>query len=186
MGPPTELDDDDEARSLAAERIAERDWYGAYLQAKGWIGRAGAGLLDPWLVYVVSALLHGQPRNATHSLDLALGGWFEDPADRAVLHFVRSRVIWHRLNDPKVALADLQLARPSAPTWLTGLVAADEDPQRAAASASRKRKASVGPAPAFAGVSDRIEHLGDRREPPAAKPALWDLAFPELGPAPSC
>jgi hypothetical protein len=63
---------DDEYRELAVESLDQDDWYGAYCWAKGWIGHGGAGLLDPWLVYVASALIHRRPRTASHSVDLAL------------------------------------------------------------------------------------------------------------------
>jgi len=48
----------------------EGDWHRAYEAAKSWIvGGGGAQLPDPWLVYAASALLHGQPRIAVHSID---------------------------------------------------------------------------------------------------------------------
>lgn len=174
MAQPSQVDD--EYRGLAVESLDQNDWHGAYLWAKGWIGHGGAGLLDPWLVYVASALIHRQPRNASHSVDLALGGWFPDAADRAVLHFVRSRIVWHLLRDPKTARADLAAARPEAPDWLRPVLEADEPAQAADALKSRKRKPSVAPAPVYSGVPENssISGLGDRRLPPGSRPHLWD------------
>jgi hypothetical protein len=120
-------DPDDECRHGAVESLEQEDWYAAYSWAKSWINRGGGGVLDPWLVYVASALMHGQPRTAVHSVDLALRGWFTDLADRSVLHFVRSRVVWHRLRDPKTAEADLAMACRDAPAWLESAAKADEE-----------------------------------------------------------
>lgn len=87
--------------------------------AKGWIGGGGgAWIVDPWLVYVGSALLQGQPRSATHSTDLAVRVWIAEPANRAILRWVRGDVIRRRLNDPKTALEDLTASvNPSQRGW---------------------------------------------------------------------
>jgi hypothetical protein len=81
---------DDDYRRLALEALAVGDGRAAHAWAKGWIGSGGgAWILDPWLVYVASALLVRQPRNAVHSTDIALRHWISDPPDRSILPWVR-------------------------------------------------------------------------------------------------
>jgi hypothetical protein len=69
-----------EYRREALAALSADDWHRAYEWAKGWIrGGGGAWILDPWLVYVASSLLQGQPRTAVQSLDLALKHWIVEP-----------------------------------------------------------------------------------------------------------
>src|SRR5690348_11496112 len=90
-----------EYRRMAVEALAVRDANAAHAWAKAWIGNGGgAWIVDPWLVYVASALLAGQPRNAVRSTDVALRHWIADSQDRAVLLWVRGNVVRRRLSDP--------------------------------------------------------------------------------------
>jgi hypothetical protein len=87
------------------------DWHGAYKWAKGWIGSgAGEQSLEPWLVYVASAIKQSQRRTAVHAVDLALENWIAEAAPRGVLLYVRGEVIRRHLRDPKTALGDLRQA----------------------------------------------------------------------------
>ena len=75
-----------EVRQRALDAYEERDWHAIHGWTKAWISRGGgAWTVDAWLLYVISALLHSQPRIAVRSVDIALGIWIEPPADRAVL-----------------------------------------------------------------------------------------------------
>jgi hypothetical protein len=66
---PTDLEHEYRERALRA--LVAGDWHDAYRWAKGWIGRGGgAWIVDPWLVYAASALLHRQPRSAIHQRPL--------------------------------------------------------------------------------------------------------------------
>ncbi len=164
----------DEYRRLITERLAERDWHGAYRWAKGWIGSGGGErLLDPWLTYVASFLIHGHPRTAVHSVDLALRGWIEPQSDRATLYWVRSRVIRFSLADPKTARSDLDVAVGAAPPWLRPQLEVDIPACAEEAVRSRKRKAVVGPAPEFIGTSADALRLESR-------PKLWAVILPFL------
>ncbi len=61
-----------ETRRLALEACERNDWRGVYDWTKSWIFRGGgAWVVDAWLLYVVSGLLHGQPRISVRSVDLA-------------------------------------------------------------------------------------------------------------------
>jgi hypothetical protein len=91
-------------RELALACLRAGDGLGAYRWAKGWIGAGGGPHIDPWLVYVASSLLRGQPRNAVHAIDLAIGGWLPGRQDRAAMLYVRGVVVFRRLEDPKTAL----------------------------------------------------------------------------------
>lgn len=137
-----------ECRQRALAGVADGDWRAVHDWTKSWVGwGGGAWVTDTWLLYAVSALLEGKPKNAVHSLDLGLRTWIEGDADRAVLLWCRGLVIWSALNDPKTAMADLTTAGAAVPSWLT------DDPDgsigacRQAADRSRKRVASVKPAP---------------------------------------
>jgi hypothetical protein len=169
-------DIDGEYRTRASAALEADDWHGAYRWAKGWIGGGGAGLVDPWLVYVASSLLQGQPRGATHSMDMALASWFDSAPDRAVLHLVRSRIVWRWLRDSKAALLDLELAKAGAPLWLAEEIDSDEASMRADAATSRKRKPAVSPAPGYRAVGDHMTNLAFRRQAPGMRPQLWGLA----------
>jgi len=167
-------DQADEYRRLITERLAERDWHGAYRWAKGWIGSGGGErLLDPWLTYVASSLIQGHPRSAVHSVDLALQLWIEPQPDRAILHWVRSRVIRFSLADPKTASSDLDVAAGAVPLWLRPQVETDIPACAEEAARSRKRKAVVGPTPEFTGTS------ADAR-PLESRPELWPVILPFL------
>ncbi len=164
-------------RREAKTALEQGDWHEAYLWAKGWIGSGGgARSLEPWLVYLASALQQGQPRTAVHSADLALAHWIEGERARAVLHYARGEVIRRHLRDPKTARADLDAAGDAAPAWLADTVAEARAACESEAGTSRKRKPSVGRAPRFSGA--------DMDEPVAADPEvdvsdsppeLWDV-----------
>ena len=130
-----------ETRRLALEAYDARDWQGIYDWTKSWITSGGGGwFVDAWLLYVVSALLHGQPRTAVHSVDMALRTWIEAPEDRALLLWVRAAVVHRRLRDPKTAQADYTGADERAPSWLRQRVDRDAVECAADAATSRKRK----------------------------------------------
>jgi len=126
-------------------------------------------------MYATSALMHGQARTAVHSLDLGLGTWLEGRADRAVLSWCRGSVVWTRLNDPKTALLDLELAVAAPPLWLAAGIDGQMQRCTAAALASRKRVASVKPSPDFTG----FKHVSHTVAPPAIiradgdEPVVW-------------
>src|SRR5215211_1272093 len=127
--------------SLVGEASNSGDWHEAYRWCKGWIGSGGGGhTLDPWLGYVGSTLLQGQPRGAVHAVDVALQHWISGLEARGVLHYVRGEVVRSHLRDPKVALGDLEVAVDDAPDWLVAVVIEAERECRAAAVQSRKRK----------------------------------------------
>ncbi|WP_436535946.1 hypothetical protein [Actinoplanes sp. HUAS TT8] len=108
-------------REQAMASLHAGDGLGAYRWAKGWIGAGGGLHIDPWLVYVASDLLRGQPRNAIHAVDLAIGGWLPGRQDRAVMLYVRGIIVFRRLDDPRTALRDLEPARSHLPGWLAPL-----------------------------------------------------------------
>ena len=143
-----ELDDD--YRRLIVECVERGDSLGAYRWAKGWIGSGGGALLlDPWLIYAATSLMRRQPKNAVHSVDLALRSWIVRSKDRAILHWVRAEIVRQWMNDPKSALPDYRMAQEASPAWLAERVAGDVVACAVQASASRKRKPSVGSAPAY-------------------------------------
>ena len=164
-----------ETRRLAIDACGRDDWRGVHDWTKAWISRGGgAWVIDAWLMYVASGLLHGQPRISVRSADLALGTWIESEQDRAVLLWVRGAVIHEKLNDPKTAVTDYGDALKHAPEWL--LDRAQQDLARCSADAetSRKRKPSVAPAPVFApGNRDFVAAAADV-PPPGARPMVWD------------
>jgi len=160
------------------DALEAQDWYEAYASAKWWIGAGGgAWIVDPWLVYVASSLLHGQPRQATHSTDLALKVWIPQPANRAILRWVRGDVIRRRLNDPKTALADVSAAAEAAPAWLIQRALVDRDACAVEADASRKKKPSVGPAPDYQGPGSTANTVARpvSTRPDGAQPYVWDV-----------
>jgi hypothetical protein len=170
--------------SQAIAALNAGDWYDAYSTAKWWIGAGGgAWIVDPWLVYVASALVQGQPRSATHSTDLALRVWIPQPANRAILRWVRGDVIRRRLTDPKTALADLAAAAPAAPAWLMERAVADRDTCAIEARGSRKRKPSVGPAPDYRGPGTTGATVARQVSfrPDGSKPLVWDAVLACLG-----
>jgi hypothetical protein len=171
-----------EYRKLAVAALEAGDWHGAYRWAKGWIGGGGAWIVDPWLIYVASALRHGQPRGAVHSTDLALKHWIPESEDRAILLWIRGEVVRRRLNDPKTALPDLASAAESAPSWLAAQAAADREACEIEAASSRKRKPSVGPAPEYKGLGTAAETVA-RPSPHVvgSRPAVWDAVIARLG-----
>ena len=175
---------DSEYVELVAAHIIDDDWHGVYTRCKGWIGSGGgAGLVDPWLGYVASGLMHGQPRTAIHAVDLALGNWLPRPLDRSVMHWVRSRVVRNYLNDPRTALSDLAISSGNAPSWLRPCIADDASRCEAEAARSRKRKPSVAPAPAFAGSDFASATLAARLlelQPDGSQPLLWEAIRPLL------
>jgi hypothetical protein len=175
---------EDAYRTEALSALRADDWHGAYRWAKGWIGQGGgAWIVDPWLVYAASALMNGQPKTAVHSIDLALRSWIAEPADRAILRWVRACVIQVRLKDPKTALLDFEDARAHAPDWLRAAVDASRERCAAEASASRKRKPAVGKAPVHAGpqsVHGTVAPPGSAREP-GLRPPVWDAVAKKMG-----
>lgn len=163
-------------RDEVTRALQARDAPGAHRWAKGWIGRAeGQWILDPWLVYAASAVLEKQPRMAVRSCDQALRGFIAEAADRAVLRWVRGEVIRARLLDPKTALEDLEVAARDAPDWLRDEAVRSLERARLEAAASRKRKASVDPAP---GLQDEHAVIATRprdRRPAGQRPPIWDV-----------
>lgn len=162
-------------RHEAVKALAAGDWYGAYSTAKGWISAGGGAFqLDPWLVYAASALIHGQPKTAVHSVDLGLQHWTADSEEQAVLRWVRGMIIWRRMNDPKSALPDLEVAAAEAPGWLDS-ANGDLEACRAAAATSRKRTPSVKAAPPYRGPGTAAEIVA---RPPTSRqlgamPGVW-------------
>ncbi|NMM23756.1 MAG: hypothetical protein HHJ11_09705 [Phycicoccus sp.] len=163
-------------KDRALEALVKEDWRGVYDWTKSWVGwGGGAWLPDTWLLYAASALLHGQPRSAVHSLDLGLGTWLEGRADRAVLSWCRGCVVWTRLNDPKTALLAFELAVAAPPPWLAAEIDGKIQRCSEAALASRKRVASVKPSPDFTG----FKHVGHTVAPPSIvradgdEPVVW-------------
>jgi len=164
-----------ECRDRAVAALCAQDWHAAYEWAKSWIMRGGgAWIAEPWLVYAASAVLHGQPRTAVHSIDLALSHWIADPADRAVLRWVRGCVIRVHLHDPRTALVDFEAAHEAAPEWLVERVAEVARKCRDEAAASRKRKPAVANAPeqlkpSTAPVAPQVVWIA-----PGSVPSVWD------------
>jgi hypothetical protein len=173
-----------EYRREALAALAADDWHRAYEWAKGWISSGGgAWIPDPWLVYVASSLLHGQPRTAVHSLDLALKHWIVEPPDRAILLWVRGDVIRRQLKDPKTAIADLAHAAENAPAWLRDTVETDRGACLNEAESSRKRKPSVAEAPDYKGPGTAADTVArpEGQRLAGARPAVWDALLPRLG-----
>ncbi|MEQ7010135.1 hypothetical protein ABN028_28545 [Actinopolymorpha sp. B17G11] len=162
------------AKALAG--VEARDWRPVYDWTKSWIGwGGGAWIPDTWLLYAVSSLLRGQPRNAVHSLDLGIGTWLAGPGDRAGLTWCRGMVVMNALQDPKSALLDLEPVAESLPPWLAHQSAELLGRCREVASRSRKRKPAVKPHPHFIGA-DSVRHVvapaaTDRRD--GDPPAVW-------------
>lgn len=178
--PPPETPEPDEYREHIRAGLAAEDWREPYEWAKGWIGSGGgARQLDPWLAYVASGMLKGEPRTAVHAVDLALRNWISDQADRAVLRWVRARIVRGPLKDPKSALADLLSAQQSMPRWLAGAALADTQTCQEEAETSRKRKSAVSEAPDYVGTDTPVE---TRSEVVAAgaQPELWSDILPLL------
>jgi hypothetical protein len=125
-------------------------------------------------------VLHGQPRTAVHSIDLALSHWVSDPADRAVLRWVRGCVIRVHLHDPRAALVDFEAAREAAPEWLVERVVEVAKICRNEAAASRKRRPSVVNAPdqlkpSTAPVAPPVVWIA-----PGSVPTVWDAVSAQI------
>jgi hypothetical protein len=183
-GPFDPRGSEEDYRGPALAALAAGDWYGAYSYAKGWIvAGGGAWILDPWFLYAASALVHGQPRGAVHSLDLALGVWIEPIPDRGTLLWARGAIVRGRLADPKTALTDLCRAAEDAPRWLCTTAAADAEACLGEAELSRKRKPSVGAAPTYRGPGTTAETVARPRGPivVGGRPAVWDAFVASLG-----
>jgi hypothetical protein len=164
-----------EARRLALTAYRDRDWYSVYAWTKTWISTGGGAWdIDAWLLYVISSLLEGKPRNAVHSTDMALQTWIEAPQDRAVLRWVRAAVVHRWLNDPKTARAEYAAAAEAVPGWLLGRLGADVAACEAEASTSRKRKPSVGPAPPFQPMNRDFVEGPTETQKPGSPPRVWD------------
>jgi len=172
-------------RTMAVEALESGEWHPAYLAAKSWISAGGGALLlDPWLIYVASGILHGQPRIAVHSVDLALKAWVQDPPNRAILRWIRGRLIVDWLRDPKTAIDDFTYAEENSPEWLREEAVMTRSACIEAATKSRKRKPSVEPAPEFTGPSsDRefVERPVGLLPTPGAQPSLWELVLRIIG-----
>jgi hypothetical protein len=169
-------------KGAAAAALLDQDWRGSYEAAKWWVSQGG-GAWTPaaWLVYAASGVLHGQPRIAVRSVDLALGNWIEATPDRSILHWARAVIVLDHLSDPKTARADFDAASVETPTWLRSQLQQDDARARDAAPHSRRRKPSVDPAPAY-----EPSHAHDKVSPPHSrhvpgdKPALWHAVLPCL------
>lgn len=164
------------SRARALQALADEDWRGTYEWTKSWVSRGGgAWLPDAWLMYAASALLHGQPKIAVHSLDLGLGTWLGGTVDRAAVAWCRGLLVWCRLNDPKTALLDLESACEAAPPWLGANLAEELARCRAEAQQSRKRTASVKPRPDFVGPGNVLHTvapaIGKRAD--GDEPVVW-------------
>ena len=175
-----------EARDSALASIEKGDAHGVYTAAKWWISAGGgAWVLDPWLLYMVNGVMDGKPRNATHSADMALKTWTEDPADRAVLLWARGSVIMRQLRDPKTAIADLTCCMTAAPTWLRDRAEEDETLCRTLAASSKKSKPSVPPSPAFTPPGDRsFVATALPGHVPGSLPSIWPQTLSVLLPEP--
>jgi hypothetical protein len=150
------------------------DWHGAYKWAKGWIGSGGGEQsLEPWLVYVASAIKQSQRRTAVHAVDLALENWIAEAAPRGVLLYVRGEVIRRHLRDPKTALGDLHQAERTSPAWLRREAITARTTCEEEARSSRKRKRSVDPAPSFAGSHSPASD--DKAGPPSLWPWIHEI-----------
>ena len=127
--------------------------------------------------------MNGQPRNAVHSIDLALANWITDAADRAILRWVRGHIISIRLADPKTALLDFEAACVHAPAWLRTVAHESRERCAAEAPASRKRKPTVPKAPDHAGpqsVHATVAPPDSPREP-GRRPPVWEAVMTALG-----
>ncbi|WP_022930436.1 hypothetical protein [Patulibacter americanus] len=145
-----------ECRGRALEALAAGRPMVVYDHTQAWISAGGARTLAPWLVSAASALQLGQNKTAVHATDHALEHWIGDDGQRGVLCSVRGEVVRRHLKDPKTARVDLDVAARLVPQWLRA------DAERAAstchreATASRKRKPSVGPAPGHAPIPSEL------------------------------
>ncbi|MDP1793702.1 MAG: hypothetical protein Q8K63_06145, partial [Acidimicrobiales bacterium] len=95
-----------------------------------------------------------------------------------VLAWLRARLIWGMLNDPKAALDDLTYASNFSPSWLRDVAASELEECVTDAAASRKRKPSVNAAPEYDPTPVTVAPPNDRITP-GTKPTLWAdvLAF---------
>lgn len=148
------------------------DWRRAHRLAKGWIGSGGGRHIDPWLVYVASALISGKARDAVHSIDVAIGCWLPGQQDRAALLWLRGCIVHRQLNDPRTALRDLLESRTALPAWVTNQRNAEIAACEEAANHSRKRVASVKQAWSYSGQPEtfRLPMTPTSRDPMARRP----------------
>ncbi|MEU8213915.1 hypothetical protein AB0B85_32470 [Micromonospora sp. NPDC049044] len=154
-----------EFRERAVACLQAGDWRGAHSWAKGWVGSGGGSHIEPWLIYVASALLSGKARDAVHAIDLAIGLWLPGKHDRAALLWLRGCVVHRRLNDPRTALLDLLPAEPALPPWLTDQREAEIAACEEAAQHSRKRVPSVKPAWSYSGRPESLRLPQQADEP---------------------
>jgi len=158
------------------------DALGAHRWAKGWIGSGGGGrLLDPWLTYVAVDLMRRQPRGSVNAADLALRFWIEREADRAILLWIRATIVRNWLKDPKTAVRDYALARGSAPAWVLHGLDTDWAACEIEAQASRKRKASVKPAPIYE-ASTEVEPSNGQEPADSDEPEMFRFVALLLAP----
>jgi hypothetical protein len=158
----------DDYRARVLEALAAENWRVAYQWTKGWVSSGwGAHLLDPWLLYAAGSLGERKPRAAVHGLDLGLGQWIDEDEERAVLRWVRGRIVHLHLRDPKTALADLRAARSGVQAWLVPYADAALSDAEQAAPRSRKRVPSVSAAPEC-----RPPFVPVRRAPAATDPPI--------------
>lgn len=170
-------------RREAVAALDAGDWHGAYLWAKGWIGRGGgAQSTEPWLIYAASGVLHGQPRMAVRSIDLALRHWISASADRAILLSVRGHIVRTLLKDPGAALADLGRAASDAPDWLSAAVRSDYETCGVELASSRRRKPSVAEAPEYEGPGTAAETVATPQTPRliGGKPPVWEAVMARI------
>jgi len=165
-----------QCRAKALAGLHAGDWRPVYDWTKSWIGwGGGAWLPDTWLLYAASAILHGQPRTAVHSLDLGIGTWLAGDSDRTLLTWCRGTIVMDRLTDPKTALIDFEDCDGAIPAWLRTQADTRLEDCRVAAPRSRKRTPSVKPRPPFTGF-DQMLHVvappvGQRRD--GEQPEAW-------------
>ena len=88
----------------------------------------------------------------------------------------------HWMNDPKSALPDYLMAQEASPAWLSERVAGDSVACADQASASCKRKPSVGPAPAYEPPTTAVAPPNGPPPRDGQKPKLFLLVDPLLVP----
>lgn len=158
--------------------LSRGDARSAHRWAKGWIGSGGgAWLIDPWLVYVCSALIESKPRLGLHSIDLALRNWISDATDRSVLYWVRGAILYRILNDPGGASIEFSKSLASAPSWLAAEARTDLDEATSDSAARRGKHSRVPPSPEYVGPGEFGNAVPPKVTPTVvgARPKLWDI-----------
>lgn len=142
--------------------------------------------MDPWLIYVASALMRSQPRTAVHGANLALRLWIMPPPDRAILQWVRGAIAHRLLDDAHAAIADFGVAAESVPPWLRAQLLSDLEIARSDASRTKRKRSSLPPSPDFEGPGDVGEKVGRMERPRLVgqRPRSWDAFLSQLPPRP--